>query len=58
MAKSNREKNTKNKAKHTKLMDRKKNKARKEKENRAQKLKELKAKIKAQQISQDSSTPE
>ncbi len=58
MAKSNREKNTKNKAKHTKLMDRKKSKLRKEKDNRAQKLKELKAKIKAQQNSEDSSTIE
>lgn len=41
MAKTGSEKNTKNKAKHTKLMNRKKNKAREEKEARKLKLKEL-----------------
>lgn len=46
MAKSGSEKNTKNKAKHTKLMNRKKNKARKEKEARKTKLKELVEKMK------------
>ncbi|WP_299781693.1 hypothetical protein [uncultured Formosa sp.] len=38
MAKTGKEKNTKNKAKHTKLMDRKKNKARSEKELRKERL--------------------
>ncbi|MBW2961364.1 hypothetical protein [Mesonia aestuariivivens] len=46
MAKSGAQKNTKNKAKHAKLMDRKKNKLRQEKENRKSKLKELTAKMK------------
>ena len=45
MAKSGSEKNTKNKAKHTKLMNRKKNKIRQEKENRKARLKELVAKM-------------
>lgn len=35
------EKNTKNKAKHTKLMNRKKNKRKQEKETRAEKLKAI-----------------
>ncbi|SHI32612.1 hypothetical protein SAMN04488096_101131 [Mesonia phycicola] len=48
MAKSGSEKNTKNKAKHTKLMNRKKNKLREEKENRKARLKELTAKMNAQ----------
>jgi len=46
MAKSGSEKNTKNKAKHTKLMNRKKNKAREEKEARKAKLKHLVEKMK------------
>jgi len=48
MAESSREKNTKNKSKHSKLMDQKKNKLRKGKDAREQKMKELKALIKAQ----------
>jgi hypothetical protein len=46
MAKSGSEKNTKNKAKHTKLMNRKKNKLRQEKVDRKARLKELTAKMK------------
>ncbi|PZW40623.1 MULTISPECIES: hypothetical protein [Mesonia] len=46
MAKSGSEKNTKNKAKHTKLMNRKKNKLRQEKADRKARLKELTAKMK------------
>ncbi|WP_185967779.1 hypothetical protein [Formosa sediminum] len=41
MAKIGKEKNTKNKAKHTKLMDRKKNKTRSEKELRKERLKAI-----------------
>ncbi|GGX12679.1 hypothetical protein [Aquimarina muelleri] len=41
MAKKGKEKNTQNKAKHTKLMNRKKNKLRKEKELRAERLKAI-----------------
>ncbi|MBF4983778.1 hypothetical protein FNJ87_05330 [Nonlabens mediterrranea] len=41
MAKAGKEKNTKNKSKHTKLMNRKKNKLRLEKETRAQRLKAI-----------------
>ncbi|RMA66160.1 hypothetical protein BXY75_0579 [Ulvibacter antarcticus] len=41
MAKKGKAKNSKNKAKHSKLMDRKQNKLRKEKETRATKLKEI-----------------
>lgn len=41
MGKKGKEKNTKNKAKHTKLMDRKINKLRDEKEIRKQRLKEI-----------------
>ncbi|MEH6407567.1 MAG: hypothetical protein V7767_09815 [Leeuwenhoekiella sp.] len=41
MAKKGTPKNTKNKAKHSKLMDRKKNKARKEKDARTARLKEI-----------------
>ena len=41
MAKKGKEKNTRNKAKHTKLMDRKKNKLRKEETTRKEKLKEI-----------------
>lgn len=41
MAKAGKEKNTKNKSKHTKLMNRKKNKLRSEKELRAEKLKAI-----------------
>lgn len=41
MAKTGREKNTKNKAKHSKLMDRKKNKVKSEKELRKERLKAI-----------------
>ena len=41
MAKSGKQKNTKNKSKHTKLMNRKKNKLRAEKELRKERLKEI-----------------
>lgn len=41
MTKKGQAKNTKNKAKHSKLMDRKKNKLRKEKELRREKLKSI-----------------
>jgi hypothetical protein len=41
MAKKGKEKNTRNKAKHSKLMDRKKNKLRKEEETRKEKLKQI-----------------
>lgn len=41
MAKTGKEKNTKNKSKHTKLMNRKKNKLRTEKELRADRLKAI-----------------
>jgi len=47
MAKKGKEKNTQNKAKHTKLMNRKKNKLRKEKESRAERLKAMVRKINA-----------
>lgn len=43
MAKRGSEKNTKNKAKHAKLMDRKKNKKRQEADARKEKLTKLKA---------------
>lgn len=41
MAKKGQEKNTKNKAKHSKLMARKKNKIRRDKEANKEKLKEI-----------------
>lgn len=41
MAKTGREKNTKNKAKHTKLLNRKKNKAKAEKALREERLKAI-----------------
>ncbi len=41
MAKTGREKNTKNKAKHSKLMDRKKNKKRVEETSRKERLKAI-----------------
>jgi len=41
MAKKGKEKNTKNKAKHSKLMDRKKNKLKKEQQTRKEKLKAI-----------------
>jgi len=41
MAKKGKEKNTKNKAKHSKLMDRKKNKLKKEQLTRKEKLKAI-----------------
>lgn len=46
MAKLGREKNTKNKAKHSKLLARKKNKLKNEKEARKEKLKAIIAKSK------------
>lgn len=46
MAKKGREKNTKNKAKHSKLMTRKKNKLKTEKETRKERLKAIVAKSK------------
>ncbi|MEJ1221792.1 hypothetical protein [Sediminicola sp. 1XM1-17] len=46
MAKKGTEKNTKNKAKHTKLMNRKKNKLKEEKEHRKARLKEIIQKFK------------
>ena len=49
MAKQGREKNTKNKAKHSKLMARKKNKIKTEKELRKERLKAIAAKAKEQQ---------
>ncbi len=45
MAKQGRDKNTKNKAKHTKLMNRKKNKLREEKRLRSERLKALMKKV-------------
>jgi hypothetical protein len=48
MAKQGREKNTKNKAKHGKLMARKKNKLKTEKELHKERLKEIVAKAKTQ----------
>jgi len=41
MAKKGKEKNTRNKAKHTTLINRKKNKLRKEQETRKEKLKQI-----------------
>lgn len=52
MAKTGREKNTKNKAKHSKLMDRKKNKARSEKILRKERLQAI---VKKSQENQDNS---
>ncbi len=46
MAKTGKEKNTKNKAKHSKLIARKKNKLKTEKEQRAVRLKEIVQKVK------------
>ncbi|TYP75232.1 hypothetical protein [Aquimarina intermedia] len=54
MAKSGRPKNTKNKAKHAKLVDRKKNKLRQKQDERTERLKALKEKIK--EHTQDSAT--
>jgi len=45
MTKKGKEKNTKNKAKHIKLMNRKKNKLRSEKELRKERLKEIVKKL-------------
>ncbi len=53
MAKKGTEKNTKNKAQHTKLMNRKKNKLREEKEQRAARLKEIVQKSKEAKKSMD-----
>jgi hypothetical protein len=47
MAKQGREKNTKNKAKHSKLMARKKNKLKTDKEKRSERLKAIIAKSKS-----------
>ena len=41
MSKKGKEKNTRNKAKHTNLMNRKKNKLRKEQDTRKEKLKQI-----------------
>jgi|TARA_B110000305_G_C19347456_1_gene592477 hypothetical protein len=41
MAKKGKEKNTRNKAKHTKLINRKKNKLREEEDTRKEKLKQI-----------------
>lgn len=49
MAKKGSAKNTKNKAKHTKLMNRKKNKERQEKITQKERIKALKQKILSQQ---------
>lgn len=49
MAKKGTPKNTKNKAKHAKLMDRKKKKEREKKEAHDARLKAIKEKVKAQQ---------
>lgn len=49
MAKQGREKNTKNKAKHTKLMSRKKNKVKAVKQKREERLKAIIAKSKDQE---------
>ncbi|WP_167571900.1 hypothetical protein [Aquimarina algiphila] len=54
MAKKGKEKNTQNKAKHAKLMNRKKNKLRKEKEARAERLKALTQKINQQKDTETS----
>ncbi|WP_194852264.1 hypothetical protein [Nonlabens antarcticus] len=51
MAKAGKQKNTKNKSKHSKLMDRKKNKLRAEKELRTQRLKEIIKASKAHKVS-------
>ncbi len=51
MAKRGSAKNTKNKAKHSKLMDRKKKKEREKKDASAQRLNILKEKMKAAQAS-------
>ena len=48
MAKEGREKNTKNKAKHSKLIERKKNKHKTKKETRKERLKEIVQKAKEQ----------
>lgn len=53
MAKKGKEKNTKNKAKHTKLMNRKLNKLREEKEMRRKRLKDLVTKINQQKSSEE-----
>ncbi|MEB8328979.1 hypothetical protein OO009_06395 [Flavobacteriaceae bacterium KMM 6897] len=53
MAKKGAEKNTKNKAMHTKLMNRKKNKLKEEKEQRAARLKEILQKSKEAKDSLD-----
>ncbi|WP_299436265.1 hypothetical protein [uncultured Aquimarina sp.] len=58
MAKKGREKNTQNKAKHTKLMNRKKNKLRKEKELRAERLKAIVKKANANASKQNESNNE
>ncbi len=54
MPKKGKEKNTQNKAKHAKLMNRKKNKLRKQKEARALRLKALVQKMHEQQAKETS----
>jgi len=53
MGKKGKEKNTLNKAKHTKLMNRKKNKLKKEIETRKERLKEIVTKHLEQQKAQE-----
>ena len=53
MAKAGKDKNTKNKAKHSKLMNRKKNKLRNDKLSSEQRKKELIQKINAQLKTED-----
>lgn len=48
MGKKGKEKNTLNKAKHTKLINRKKNKLKKEQETRKERLRQIAQKIKEQ----------
>jgi len=53
MSKKGKEKNTANKAKHTKLLNRKKNKLKKEEETRKERLKAILAQHREQQKSKD-----
>ncbi len=53
MGKKGKEKNTVNKAKHTKLLNRKKNKLKKEKETRKERLKTIMANHREQQKSEE-----
>jgi hypothetical protein len=53
MSKKGKEKNTANKAKHTKLLNRKKNKLKKEKETRKERLKAIITKHREQEKKED-----